>query len=308
LFSRDSQLAADIRASHAFRDFVEHLLDSHARSVERLWPGQATFEWALPSKISYPGEDPGEEIDYDLHFVFNDAKLDAAILVEIVCTGNELRIGSLSVEGALKDLYDFNYAPDPLTDGHRMAMIQAGHGTLDTIGNIFRTQVNLDGVLHGYDPEFGSCDGSPGTGECGDGTIDPGEACDDGNRMPGDGCDANCQREGGDPPSCEVVVGPAHPGSLRIQNLVDQEVSVSFKDFALRAIMRPYACEIYGWPEGFWEAEVQREPDGEVAEAYYSIDDGVGFSWNFDSCFTLVLRSSCVPEVEPPHICCQEVP
>jgi len=35
----------------------------------------------------------------------------------------------------------------------------------------------------------------PPTGECGNGTVDPGEECDDGNTWGGDGCAANCTTE-----------------------------------------------------------------------------------------------------------------
>lgn len=42
------------------------------------------------------------------------------------------------------------------------------------------------------------CDGQvdEGCADCGDGTLDPGEACDDGNRDAGDGCAPNCRLEG----------------------------------------------------------------------------------------------------------------
>ncbi len=35
----------------------------------------------------------------------------------------------------------------------------------------------------------------PGSGECGDGRVDPGEQCDDSNTVDGDGCSALCQNE-----------------------------------------------------------------------------------------------------------------
>ncbi len=159
-FGANSELANDIRSSDEFKNIIINILDDKRNKVLAEYQSNFLFEFEMPKSIEYAGAREGEEIgeiDNDLHFVFNTASLNASLQISVTCTNSKVMLDSLEISGSLTDLYDFDYAPNPLSDGHRMALIQAGYGTLGVAGRVFRTEVKLDAILQDFIYSFGDC-------------------------------------------------------------------------------------------------------------------------------------------------------
>ena len=95
-----------------------------------------------------------------------------------------------------------------------------------------------------------------GSGECGDGNLDPGEECDDGNKTPGDGCEPDCTKP---PASCGD--GKLDPGELCDDGNDDND------DDCINNCL-PAACG-----DGHTQTGVEACDDGEDNDEYGFCDD-----------------------------------
>lgn len=171
-FGATSNLADDVRNSDAFDRVITEVLEKNRATILMQYPDKNEHILSLPANLEFP--DPDEtptigELDRDLFYTFHGVSFkEASLAVKVRCMNGNLQLSELNMTGSLIDLYDFDYTPDlekmVLGPIDRMAIIQAGYGTLGDGGGIFRTEVNLSSKLSKYvGYNFGECKQSPPT-------------------------------------------------------------------------------------------------------------------------------------------------
>lgn len=153
-FSSQSGLATSLLRSRTLSDHLEREVAKHrSEIVAQLGaPGTArSFRWALADQWITVGafcEDafwiPACD-DFDLKGALGEARLTSATLsLEAQRTDAGVRISSARFQGAVYDLYDWDY--EKLLD-RTFAVLQAGWTTLGNAGHVFALEINLDGAV-----------------------------------------------------------------------------------------------------------------------------------------------------------------
>jgi hypothetical protein len=143
VFGPATQMASDVANSTAMNNWLQAHLSTpaNAATIKDFFETNPSanfgnFSFALSDTLDF-----NLTTDVDLWFAFGKVTVSVVAEVEV---DRGYNVQSISVTGAMNDLYDFNFDGPPSLLTHPAASVQAGYNTLGVGGRVFKSRVNME--------------------------------------------------------------------------------------------------------------------------------------------------------------------